>query len=134
LFGAARSVRAQIGYARFPVAERAHRAAVTRVADALGDAAERAVTEGAELTWEAALAYARRGRGDRKRPTAGWHALTPTEVEVVRLLAEGLSNREIAGRLFVSGNTVKTHVAHIFDKLGMSTRAEVAAEAARRTV
>jgi DNA-binding CsgD family transcriptional regulator len=64
--------------------------------------------------------------------SAGWSSLTPTELEVVKLVAEGLTNPQIGERLFVSRGTVKTHLANVFSKLGMSTRSEVAAEATRR--
>jgi pimeloyl-ACP methyl ester carboxylesterase/DNA-binding CsgD family transcriptional regulator len=68
----------------------------------------------------------------RRRPSAGWEALTHAELDVVRLLADGLTNREIAQRLYISPRTVQAHVAHIFTKLGVSRRSEVAAEASRR--
>jgi pimeloyl-ACP methyl ester carboxylesterase/DNA-binding CsgD family transcriptional regulator len=68
----------------------------------------------------------------RRRPSIGWESLTEAELDVVRLLAEGLTNQEIAARLYVSPRTVQTHVAHVFAKLGVSRRAEVAAEATRR--
>ena len=55
--------------------------------------------------------------------------LTSREEEVLRLLAEGLTNREIGRRLFISQKTVGTHVAHIFDKLGVHTRLEAAGRA-----
>jgi DNA-binding CsgD family transcriptional regulator len=57
-----------------------------------------------------ALAYAQRGRGERKRPLSGWESLTPTELDVVRLVKEGLSNAEVATRLFASPRTVQTHL------------------------
>ena len=60
-------------------------------------------------------------------------SLTPTEREVVKLLAEGLTNPQIAERLYIGRGTVKTHVAHIFAKLGVSTRAELASLATKRT-
>jgi NarL family two-component system response regulator LiaR len=50
--------------------------------------------------------------------------VTPREMEILGLVAEGLSNREIAARLFVSENTVKTHCSRAFDKLGARRRTE----------
>jgi DNA-binding CsgD family transcriptional regulator len=67
-----------------------------------------------------------RARGERKRPSSGWESLTPTEVDVVRLAAQGLTNPEIADKLFIARTTVKTHLAHVFAKLGVSTRSELA--------
>jgi LuxR family transcriptional regulator, maltose regulon positive regulatory protein len=58
--------------------------------------------------------------------------LTRREIEVLRLVAEGLSNQTIAERLFVSDHTVHRHLANIFDKLDVSTRAAAVAQAARR--
>src|SRR5579871_4620866 len=51
-------------------------------------------------------------------------AITPRELEILGLIAAGLSNREIAGRLFVSENTVKTHSSRLFDKLGAKRRTQ----------
>ena len=73
----------------------------------------------------------RRGSG-AARPTTGWASLTPTELKVARLAGEGLTNRQIGERLFVSRRTVETHLAHAFRKLSLSTRAQLAAEVARR--
>lgn len=50
--------------------------------------------------------------------------LTPRELEVLQLIADGLSNKEMADRLFVSENTVKTHTARVFGKLGASRRTQ----------
>jgi DNA-binding CsgD family transcriptional regulator len=96
------------------------------------DDAERATTEGRQLDWRAAAAYAQRARGERKRPRHGWDSLTPTERQVVALIADGLTNAQIATQLLMGQATVKTHLAHIFNKLGVSTRAQLAGEAARR--
>src|SRR5205807_9761623 len=52
--------------------------------------------------------------------------LAKREVEVARLVAEGLSNKQVAARLFISERTVATHVGHILDKLGFKSRAQIA--------
>lgn len=65
-------------------------------------------------------------------PGAPHEDLTPRELEVLALLADGLPNREIAGRLFVTERTVKFHVGSILAKLGASNRTEAARLAARR--
>jgi DNA-binding CsgD family transcriptional regulator len=79
-----------------------------------------------------ALGVRRGRRGARRRPTSGWDSLTQTECSVIDLVAEGLSNRQVGERLFVSRRTVQTHLAHVFTKLDISSRAQLAAEAARR--
>ena len=53
-----------------------------------------------------------------RRPTQGWAALTESELAVVRLVADGLTNREVAERLYVSPHTVNGHLRHAFEKLG----------------
>jgi len=58
---------------------------------------------------------------DSKRKALG---ITPRELEILELIARGLSNREIAERLFVSENTVKTHSSRVFDKLGAKRRTQ----------
>jgi two-component system nitrate/nitrite response regulator NarL len=72
------------------------------------------------------------GREIRSNGHANRRALTPREYEVLVLAAEGMSASAIAGRLFVSAATVKTHLAHAYDKLGVSDRASAVAEAFRR--
>ena len=86
--------------------------------------------QGQGLTLDDAVAYAARKGGGRKRPATGWASLTPAEREVVRLVSEGLRNDAIARRLFIAPGTVKVHLSHIFAKLGITTRAELAAQAA----
>ena len=103
-----------------------------RAAEALGEDADRVWAEGAALDVTAAVAYARRARGPRARPRSGWASLTPAEIAVVRLVAAGHTNPQIATQLFVSAGTVKTHLGHVFSKLGVASRAELAALAVRR--
>jgi DNA-binding CsgD family transcriptional regulator len=59
------------------------------------------------------------------RPTTGWAGLTDAELGVVRLVAEGLTNREVAELLFVSQHTVGMHLRHAFTKLGINSRVEL---------
>ncbi|MGH3276506.1 MAG: helix-turn-helix transcriptional regulator, partial [Streptosporangiaceae bacterium] len=61
----------------------------------------------------------------RDRPDTGWPALTPTELRVAHLVAQGLSNPDIAASLFLSRNTVQTHVSHILAKLEAPSRVEI---------
>ena len=68
----------------------------------------------------------------RGRPRRGG-VLTDREQQVAALVAEGLSNGEIADRLYLSRKTASVHVSNILRKLGMSSRAEVAAWVARRS-
>jgi DNA-binding CsgD family transcriptional regulator len=72
-------------------------------------------------------------RGSRRRPEAGWESLTESERRVATLVAEGLTNRKIAERLYVSPRTIETHVSHALLKLDLGSRVQLAAEAARRT-
>ena len=133
LLAATSALRAELGLPRSPAAMSSAAQAGALARAVLDDAAYlTAAGEGSALTLAAAVAYARRGRGARKRPSAGWASLTPTELQVVRLAAEGLSNPEIASRLFIARGTVKTHLTHVFAKLGLTTRASLAAEATRR--
>jgi DNA-binding CsgD family transcriptional regulator len=57
--------------------------------------------------------------------------LTPRELEILGLIAEGLSNREIGEKVFVSENTVKTHSARVFEKLGAARRTQAVQEGRR---
>jgi pimeloyl-ACP methyl ester carboxylesterase/DNA-binding CsgD family transcriptional regulator len=68
-----------------------------------------------------------------RRPALGWAALTDAERRVADLVAGGLANREVAERLYLSRYTVETHLKHVYAKLGVSSRAELAALAPRNT-
>ena len=75
----------------------------------------------------------RRGpRFQHRRSLQGWNSLTPTEVKVVGLVAQGMSNPQIADKLFLSRRTVQTHVSHVLTKLELHSRTEIAREASIR--
>ncbi len=132
LLVAAERARAEIGIVRIPPEEQHWAAIELKLHDALGDEAyEAAWAQGAQLSIEDALEWARRARGPRQRPAGGWESLTPTERKVVELVAEGLTNPQIGERMFISPATVKTHLAHIFGKLDVHSRAELTAYAVR---
>jgi DNA-binding CsgD family transcriptional regulator len=110
-------------------------AELSALRERLGDEAfDEAWSEGLSLSREEAVAFAQRGRGPRQRPQAGWDSLTPTERQVVALVAEGLTNPQIAERLFISRRTVSTHLSHVFAKLAISSRTELAAQATKRAL
>ncbi|HEY3240232.1 MAG TPA: LuxR C-terminal-related transcriptional regulator, partial [Acidimicrobiia bacterium] len=133
LFAAAAHLRAQLGYPPSPAEAAVVAADLDRARAGLDqDAFDVAWAEGLDLALEEAVGYAGRGRGTRKRPASGWASLSPTELEVVRLVAGGLRNKDIAAKLFVAPATVKTHLTHAFTKLGVSNRAELASLATRR--
>ena len=131
LWAAVDARRNRLGY-RLVIDRAGQEAAIARSMENLSDLST-AWAEGTKLSLEEAIAYATRGRGERKRPTTGWASLTPSELDVARLVGEHLSNPEIAARLFVSRATVKTHLVHIFSKLGIDSRSALAAEASRHT-
>ena len=132
LWAAAVGARARLGYARpTPNASSASRE-IDELLSGMTVDARIAFSQGQRLTIEEALAYASRGHGRRRRPATGWASLTPTELDVARLVARHLPNPEIAQLLFISRATVKTHLVHIFAKLGIRSRSELAAEAIRR--
>ncbi len=94
---------------------------------------DEAFAEGASYSFEQAvsLALGRNGKAARRRKAkapeeAGRGGLTARETQIARLLAEGLSNREIASALVISQRTAETHVDHILGKLGLTSRARVA--------
>jgi len=93
-----------------------------------------------DAAWDLARAEAvlrqaglRRGcRGPRGRPAFGWASLTPAEQAVAGLVADGLTNPQIGARLYISRRTVQTHLVHIFAKLDIGSRAQLAAQVTRR--
>jgi len=98
--------------------------------DAYGLALELYTRTGA--AWDAGRIRGRlRALGVRRRlvsaprPERGWAAMTDSELAVARLVADGLSNREVAERLFVSPHTVNSHLRHVFGKLDVNSRVEL---------
>jgi predicted ATPase/DNA-binding CsgD family transcriptional regulator/DNA-binding XRE family transcriptional regulator len=137
LSGAAEALREMIG-APVPGYRGQHERALKLACDALGEqafaaawAAGRAlpladvVVEALHIPSSATV-----GSATKVWPTeAGQHSLTRREVDVLRLLCKGLTNREIAARLFISPRTAQTHVQHVYAKLGVASRAEAAIHA-----
>jgi len=106
LYAASDAGRELMGHPRPPIDLPEYAAAVVALRSSLGD--ERFATawsEGAALTLDESVAYARRAGTSRSRPSTGWASLTPTEVQVVGLAADGLTNSELATRLFMSRNS-----------------------------
>ena len=108
-----------------------------RARSALRDAHQTSLAIGAAPLQTAVEAVARRGRVELSIPvadgqsSAGQFALTAREQEILGLLASGLTNRQIAERLFITEKTAAHHVSNILGKLGVSRRAEAAAQAVR---
>src|SRR5581483_6344427 len=110
-------------------------------ADQASEEAERAIAALGELNAELEMSRARTlleslrpaaGGRSASRSTAG--GLSPRELEVLRLVAEGLSNQQIAERLFLSEHTVHRHIANILNKLSVSSRAAAVARAAHHRI
>jgi DNA-binding CsgD family transcriptional regulator len=133
LHAAADQLRAVLGCVLSPLVAQFRDADASSIAQQLGPAeVMEARRQGAGLSASAAAAYAARSRGRRGRPKSGWGSLTLTERDVVALTAAGLSNRDIAAQMLISEGTVRTHLRSVFAKIGVRSRAELAAEAARR--
>jgi DNA-binding CsgD family transcriptional regulator len=134
LFGAADGIRQRTGEIRLPFYQAAYVSSTSELRNAMdNEDFEAAWNEGAALSTAEAIAYAQRGRGERKRPSSGWASLTPAELDVVRLVSEGLGNKDVATRLFISPRTVQSHLTRVYTKLGLSSRVQLAQEAARRS-
>ncbi len=122
----------RMGLARFAIHPDGYQTSVAALRDIMGKKDfDSAWAAGAALSIEEAIAYAQRGRGERRRPATGWESLIPAERDVVRLACEGLGDKEIATRLFVSPRTVHAHLTHVYTKLGLTSRVRLAQEAAR---
>lgn len=131
LFGAAMAARRAFSFVRYGIYDDWYESSVAALRAAIPDDFDTAWAEGAAMSLDDAVAYATRGRGERKRPTTGWASLTPAEKNIARLVVEGMDNQQIAERLFVSARTVQSHLTHIYTKLGVATRVRLANEASR---
>ncbi|VBA61410.1 Putative HTH-type transcriptional regulator [Mycobacterium attenuatum] len=115
LFGAAEALRRRMGVMRLQVYLAGYQDSVASPRTVLDSSGFHAIwAEGAALSVEEAITYAQRGRGERRRRASGWESLTPAELDVVRLVADGLANKDIATRLFVSLRTVQAHLTHVY--------------------
>lgn len=133
LLGAAAAIRDRTDEHRVPVYQDTYNRSLDACRNGLGEGDfQSAWADGAALSTDDAITYALRGRGERKRPASGWASLTRTELEVARLVSEGLANKDIAERLFVSPRTVQAHLTHMYTKLGFTSRVQLAQEAVRQ--
>ena len=131
LFGAAQNLRDHMSVVRFKIYDTDYEASIAALRKTMASTDfDTAWAEGAALSIDEVLGYVQRGRGERKRPASGWASLTPTERDVVRLVSEGLTNKDIGTKLFVSHRTVQTHLTHVYTKLGLTSRVQLVQEAA----
>jgi predicted ATPase/DNA-binding CsgD family transcriptional regulator len=128
LDAAAQQARARMGHPRPPVDEAEHQRLLAGVASS-GDPSvlELKHREGERADHELLVQALTRGRGPRRRGRGALGMLTAAETEVATLVSEGLTNLEIASRLFMSRGTVKAHLGHIYAKTGVPNRAALAA-------
>jgi non-specific serine/threonine protein kinase len=133
LLGAASKVRETMGTPLYP-ADRGQHDAYVRRAQAQIDAAawDRAWAAGQALSMDEALGEVQRSESALGDASSAAGGLSPRELDVLRLLADGRSNQEIASALSISPRTVINHVASIMNKLGLDSRTAVAAWAIRR--
>jgi predicted ATPase/DNA-binding CsgD family transcriptional regulator len=132
LMGAAAALRAREDYARLPWEAARYQADLALVRAGLPVADfEDAYSEGGKLSFDDAAALVSELGDARGRPSGGWAALTERERQVAEMAAQGLTNPEIAERLAVTRWTVKFHLAHVFPKLGVTRRSELAREVSR---
>lgn len=132
LLGAATALREKHNCARLPWESSQYERDLQLAREQLSQRQlQAACTAGAKLSIDEAAAQASSGRDEPRLPNGGWPSLTETERKVAALVAEGMTNPEIAGILFVSPATVRNHLTHIFSKLGIGRRMELAQKVAR---
>ncbi len=131
--GACAAFRAEHSLSLYPCLQRLLDDAALTSRVALGDDAyDTALADGSTLSLDAAVEYATRLRVAIRTKTVGWDALTPTEARVAELVAEGLTNPQVAKELLMGPETVKTHLSRVFAKLGVANRKELIVAASRR--
>ena len=108
---------------------------IEEVADAVRAVIERPEPDHARR-WRRSSSPSSRASPRRRRPArpSPGPALTDRELEVLKLVAQGMSNREIAGELYISENTVKNHVRNILEKLHLHSRMEAVLYAVREKI
>jgi predicted ATPase/DNA-binding CsgD family transcriptional regulator len=131
LFGASQVARERMGYPVAPADRTTRQAVLDTLRSGLDNEFDDHLAVGRTMSLNDAVTLAQRGRGSRDRPIQGWESLSPTEREVVELVTAGLSNPEVAARLFMSRSTVKTHLSRVYQKLGVANRTELAAFASK---
>ena len=110
-----------------------HAVATERLRHRLGEPRlTQEIAVGARLDRAAGLSFALEERPASLTSPTDRLGLSPREAEIARLVGDGLGNREIGERLFLSSRTVEKHVEHVMDKLGVDSRAEIAAWQARQ--
>src|SRR5260370_5832451 len=134
LAAAAHEQRSVLGLVAFPHVRRRTERSLAAAGTALGEGnLKEAFEEGSRLSLEDAVAYAQRGRGKHASATHGWASLSPVERQVAGLASQGLNNPDIARELFMSRNAVKMHLSHVYAKLGVANRTELALLSARHS-
>ena len=129
LLGCAQSLRDSMAIPLLAPYVARHEACQERTLEVISDASfDRASRSGVAMPVEDAVAYALGHAEPKPTPTAAKSqtVLSRRELEIARLVAEGLTNREIASRLFISNRTVGTHVTNMLNKLGVSSRTQLA--------
>ena len=122
--------RSEIQLVRGKVEEGEYQSLTKRLSQSLEPAVFSRLDRGAaDSDLEEIVVLISKKRGKRTRALGGWESLTKTERRVVRLATEGLSNPQIAERMFIARGTVKVHLSHIYSKLDVTSRTQLATKA-----